>query len=126
VYGDYQRGTYWTLKRANDGTFQQITQLSLPTVMPVSFGQDPNGELYVLSFSEGKLYRVIERTIASVKTGNWTSPDTWNCNCVPIAGDDVVISANHSVDLNQLVQVRSLDLKGKLAYSSAGKVKFDP
>ncbi|WP_080056472.1 PQQ-dependent sugar dehydrogenase [Spirosoma aerolatum] len=126
VFGDYQRGTYWSLKRADDGTFQQITQLSLPTVLPVSFGQDPNGELYVLSFAEGKLYRIIERTIASVKTGNWASPDTWNCNCLPIAGDDVVISADHSVDLNQLVQVRSLDLKGKLAYSPSGKVKFDP
>ncbi|WP_461094829.1 PQQ-dependent sugar dehydrogenase [Spirosoma gilvum] len=126
VYGDFQRGTYWTLSRNNDGTFQNSMQPVSFTTAPVSFGQDPNGELYVLSFSEGKLYRIIERTITSVKTGNWTSPDTWNCNCLPIPGDDVAIAEGHTISLNQQVQIKTLDLKGKLTYSASGKVTIDP
>jgi len=33
----------------------------------------------------------------SVANGNWTLPTTWDCNCVPLPGNDVII--NHTVTL---------------------------
>ncbi|MBD2753876.1 PQQ-dependent sugar dehydrogenase [Spirosoma validum] len=58
IYGDYERGTYWTLKRETNGSFQQIQQTITESTKPVSFGEGPDGDLYVLSFSEGKLYQI--------------------------------------------------------------------
>lgn len=35
----------------------------------------------------------------SVQTGDWTDVNTWDCGCVPAAGEDAVIAAGHTVKL---------------------------
>lgn len=39
-------------------------------------------------------------TITSVVSGNWLTKSTWDCNCIPTAGDDVTIANGHTVTLN--------------------------
>lgn len=38
--------------------------------------------------------------IESVKTGNWQTASTWNCNCIPNQIDDVTIKSGHNVTVN--------------------------
>ncbi|GAB4018418.1 PQQ-dependent sugar dehydrogenase [Spirosoma migulaei] len=124
VYGDYARGTFWTLKRESNGTYQNIRQPITTLTSPVSFGEGPNGELYVLSMSDGVLYHLTDEPIASRQSGNWTSLTTWNCNCLPAMEDEVIISPEHTVSVNQATQIKSLTIRGKLSLSSGGRVSF--
>jgi hypothetical protein len=54
--------------------------------------------------------------ITSIATGNWSSPTTWDCNCVPMATDNVVIDTPHTVTVDAASQVKSINLKGILNY----------
>lgn len=38
--------------------------------------------------------------IVSVTTGDWHTPGTWNCNCVPTATDKVTIRTGHTVSVS--------------------------
>ena len=55
-------------------------------------------------------------SITSIATGNWSSPTTWDCNCVPTATDNVVIDKPHTVTVNSASQAKSVNLKGFLNY----------
>jgi hypothetical protein len=52
--------------------------------------------------------------IISVGDGNWSSPSTWNCNCVPTSSSNVTIDATHTVTVDAASQARSLNVKGTL------------
>lgn len=39
-------------------------------------------------------------TIQSIKSGDWSSRNTWDCHCVPTLGDNVTISDENTVTLN--------------------------
>lgn len=52
--------------------------------------------------------------IISVNTGNWSSPSTWNCNCVPSSSSNVTIDTAHTVTVDATSQARSLNVKGTL------------
>jgi hypothetical protein len=54
-----------------------------------------------------------------VPTGNWSSPSTWSCNCVPTSADNVVIETGHTITVDAASQAKSLNLKGTLNYVSA-------
>jgi glucose/arabinose dehydrogenase len=57
VYGDYVDGRIWALKRAEDGT--AANRLLAQTHFQISsFGEDDEGELYVVDFS-GTVYRIV-------------------------------------------------------------------
>ncbi|RCR67301.1 PQQ-dependent sugar dehydrogenase [Larkinella punicea] len=57
VYGDYAQGKLWLLRREANNTYQTIVQT--PTLVnPIGFGEGADGELYVLTFNEGTLYRI--------------------------------------------------------------------
>jgi hypothetical protein len=52
--------------------------------------------------------------IVSVNSGNWSSPSTWSCNCVPSSSSNVTIDAAHTVTVDIASQVRSINVKGTL------------
>jgi glucose/arabinose dehydrogenase len=116
VYGDYQTGKFWTLKRNANGTFQNVLQ-NITLSNPVSFGEEPNGELYVATFYEGKLYKISTNVIESVNSGNWNNTSTWSCNCIPTANDEVIIQTPHNVTLTQNTNVKYLQIKGNLIFN---------
>ncbi len=62
VYGDFQTGRIWGV-REKDGKAVASAELidvkkSKPTLAIAAFGEDPKGDLFVLSF-DGKLYRLV-------------------------------------------------------------------
>ena len=57
LYGDYCSGTIWGLRRTASGAWQSSTLLSTSANIS-SFGEDQNGELYVVDLG-GKIYRVV-------------------------------------------------------------------
>ena len=58
VFGDYCAGDLWGLVRGTDGTAERIDLgVSVPRNTLVSFGQDADGELYVLS-AAGTVFRL--------------------------------------------------------------------
>lgn len=62
----------------------------------------------VYAVTEGNLGTALSGTqatsatgnVVSVATGPWNTPATWNCVCVPTAGDDVTIANTHVVTLD--------------------------
>jgi hypothetical protein len=55
-------------------------------------------------------------TITSTTTGNWSSPSTWDCNCVPTSASDVVINIGNTVTVDTASQAKSISLKGIINY----------
>ena len=45
----------------------------------------------------GTVLKVCPTTIESIGSGNWTSPNTWQCGCIPTATDKVIIKSGHKV-----------------------------
>lgn len=123
VYGDWSQGTVWTLKRNSDGTFQQQKQaFTIPDL--VSFGEGTDGELFALSFVAGTVYQLGTDAIASVQSGDWHDPTTWDCSCVPPISANVIIEANHLVSLAQVAVVKSLVLQGRLKFEAGGTLSY--
>jgi len=52
-----------------------------------------------------------QTTRTSVRTGNWSSKNVWDCNCVPDAGDHVIISTGHTVTRNSATTVNNLTIQ---------------
>lgn len=59
------------------------------------------------------------QTATSIANGNWTSPFTWNCTCVPTPGYNVII--NHNVTLNTSFAYTS----GSITVNSGGSLIED-
>lgn len=58
LFADYCTGRFWALSRAGSGAWAQ-TELIDSGVPISSFGEDEQGELYALGFSNGALYRIV-------------------------------------------------------------------
>jgi glucose/arabinose dehydrogenase len=56
-FSDYCSGNIWTLSRSASGDWQMIKRLDTAFAID-SFGEDQNGELYVLDFDNGTVYRL--------------------------------------------------------------------
>ncbi|AUX40910.1 hypothetical protein SOCE26_023120 [Sorangium cellulosum] len=60
VYGDYVTGRFfsfvWDGKAANDRV--ELTSALRPNGLPSSFGEDAAGEIYVVMFNTGRIYRI--------------------------------------------------------------------
>jgi hypothetical protein len=62
---------------------------------------------------------VFDGAITSLSSGDWTSPATWSCNCVPAPCNDITVEVGHIVNipvsltgrLNNLTVKGSVDMK---------------
>ena len=61
VYGDYVTGKIWAL-RADDGELTEVRELVDTTVQVITFGEDRNGELYVVGY-DGSLHRLLPNPV---------------------------------------------------------------
>ena len=59
-------------------------------------------------------------TITSVQSGNWSNNNTWDCNCMPVAGDNVVIGT-HIVTVNQNYSITDIEITVGGIITSGGK-----
>jgi hypothetical protein len=58
IFGDYCSGRIWSLEPQPNGTWARSERLDSTSNIS-SFGEDQAGELYLTSFSDGILYRVV-------------------------------------------------------------------
>jgi len=59
IYGDYCTGNIWGLLQNPDGSWQNSLLFTLPAYI-TSFGEDQNGEIYLVSIT-GKIYKLVEK-----------------------------------------------------------------
>lgn len=85
---------------------------------PTSFGEDDAGEIYVATFFEGKIFRVKTNLIESVQSGDWNSPTSWSCLCIPDATNKVLVNYTHTIAISgQNTLVHSIRVLGNLQFN---------
>ena len=57
LYGDWQMGTFWSLRAQGDRVTEH-RELCHSTLMPAGFGIDPDGELLICDYATGGLFRL--------------------------------------------------------------------
>jgi putative heme-binding domain-containing protein len=57
IYGDWQFGTFWSLKTEGPRVVEH-RELARSSIMPAGFGTSPNGELLICDHGGGGLYRL--------------------------------------------------------------------
>ena len=64
VFGDYLSGKVWGLREVLPGTWQRVLLLSSGKIIS-AFGQDASGELYLLDYTNGIVYRLRTSRVVS-------------------------------------------------------------
>jgi len=64
LYGDYSKGTIWGLKYdgkavTDEGTLKISNEKEVRPMLPSSFGEDDDGEIYVCSHQDGKIWKIV-------------------------------------------------------------------
>ena len=57
---------------------------------------------------------VFDGIITSLASGNWNTPATWSCNCIPAACNDVIVDTGHVVTIpaTQKGRLKNLTIRG--------------
>ena len=65
-----------------------------------------------LNLSDGDYFTLAEVVSipTSIADGDWHTPSTWSCDCVPNATSDVSITSPHNVTINQLADAKSITI----------------
>jgi hypothetical protein len=58
-FADYVRGLVWSLEQSSPGNWIRFQQLDLSPKNVSSFGEDPAGELYLTTYGDGEVYRIV-------------------------------------------------------------------
>jgi hypothetical protein len=67
----------------------------------------------------------IPTPIFSLKTGIWSSPSTWSCDCIPSAMDIVQIKFGHTITYDVVKSsILGLKLEGSLKYNPNTTLEF--
>ncbi len=61
-------------------------------------------------------------TVTSITSGRWDRTNTWDCNCIPSAGDNVVIQNNHNVRLRSNSNMECNNLT--IGQGSSGSARY--
>jgi hypothetical protein len=67
IYGDYCNGKIWMLRYNNGNVTADSLIATLPSALS-SFGQDQSNELYMLGYSNGKIYRFNKSSVNNIIT----------------------------------------------------------
>jgi glucose/arabinose dehydrogenase len=64
LYGDYSKGTIWGLKYdgktvADEGALKITNDKEVRPMLPSSFGEDDDGEIYVCSHQDGRIWKIV-------------------------------------------------------------------
>jgi glucose/arabinose dehydrogenase len=64
LYGDYSKGTIWGLrydegKVVGDGVLKIVNEKEVRPMLPSGFGEDSDGEIYVCSHQDGKVWKIV-------------------------------------------------------------------
>ena len=61
-FSDWIKSQIWALRRDANGQWQtrQVDGPNAPAIHPVSFGTDEKGTLFITSFADGKIYKLIQ------------------------------------------------------------------
>jgi glucose/arabinose dehydrogenase len=108
VYADYASGKFWALRRNPAGSYQNVLQ-SITLSNPVSFGEDTDGELYVVSFTNGNLYRLKAQTCPATLVltafDPLKSPHTFQAANLITATNTIFPSANVNYVAEQSIEL---------------------
>jgi hypothetical protein len=65
--------------------------------------------------------------IKSVRSGNWSDPNTWNSGTVPGQGDNVLVDSSHGViyDVFSDKEIRLVHIRGTLEFSRTADTRLD-
>ena len=65
---------------------------------------------------------VFDGVITSLASGNWNTPTTWSCNCVPAACNDVIVDTGHVVVIpaTEKGRLKNLTLRGTVDVKTTG------
>ena len=77
---------------------------------------------FAVTIFSSKINLGVTRT--TVQNGNWTTPATWNCNCVPSPNDDAIISKVITVNSEVSIHNYSLQSGGTINFQTGGKIKM--
>ena len=58
-YSDYSSGRLWGLKYEDGKTLASNVELLRQDTTPSSFGVDVEGEIYLMDYSHGKIWKVV-------------------------------------------------------------------
>lgn len=75
---------------------------------------DGHSDGYGAGQAEDYAVIVANGPVQSITSGGWNTPGTWDCNCIPVAGDKVTIKAGHNVFITQamgIIDILSLTLE---------------
>lgn len=64
VYGDFQSGRVWALREKDGKAIESREVIDLKKERPIqisAFGQDPQGELYLLGLNDGKIHKLVKQ-----------------------------------------------------------------
>ncbi len=117
--------------------FSFVTQKAVNAVSAVITGLVSSTTYYwrVYAVTEGKLSSALAGTratlaggsITSIATGNWNNTTTWDCGCLPTAGDNVIIDDGNTVTLNTNGACNSLTIgqgsSGQLTIGNSGTAR---
>ncbi len=75
-YADHEQGLIWSLEQNGPGSWFSTLRLDISPKDISSFGEDPNGELYLTTYGDGEVYHIVmgPSLTASTKTATTRSP----------------------------------------------------
>ena len=96
--GDFSNAT------AISGTYDAVTKTMTFTLNPTA------GDYITLA----GIAQILN--INSIASGNWSSPSTWDCNCVPGLADSAIVKPLHTVTLDTDAEIYNLTIESGGAF----------
>jgi glucose/arabinose dehydrogenase len=141
-FGDFSAGRTWTLQYDGEsvtGPTEWTDQLPIGGYNLASFGEDAQGELYMVGISTGEVYRIVEslNEWSQIGSATWHTANHWSSETIPNGGDDIArlwgaILSDATVDIESTdTTVNTLSFRNEVASytvaaSSEGRLFFAP